>query len=438
MTRSFLALFVFSLLSIGLFSDSASAQIDVHLDFTTDGHNGTGGSANSIADWIDELNQATASAGVANFTLIERGTIQSNIETHLNTMYADYNLTFTTTAPTGSHDRIYFGVEAGGGILGFAPLDIGNLFTDQTANVAPEAFGFFIESGDARADQISEISLGLAGTAAHELGHSVGLLHHHAYSNAGITPANYGATGGLQNNHIIATGSTGLGEVGRQTVRNFSPFSQVMLDITGGAALTFGGQDNDSLVTGGITSDNAENDTFATLGTDAGATIGSAHTMTLSTGPTSGMEIGFIEADLDLAGDADVDVFKFTTSSQGILSAHVFSVNLAYGGAAEFDPMLELLDSTGTLIPFGSTDDTMYSGDVFGAGGFGSEDPFLVNLSLATAGDYYLRVTSVGGGELGSNYWLVAGFLAVPEPGSLTILAATGLIIALRRKRRTS
>jgi hypothetical protein len=429
-------LFAITFLCLGFMSSYASGQIDVFLDFTTDDHNGSGSTTgNGIADWIDELNQATASAGVSNFSTAERTTIQSNIETHLNTMFSDYNVNFTTTEPTVDHDVIYFGVEQDAGILGFAPFDLGNLFTGDVTNVAPEAFGFFIESGDARTDQVSEISLGLAGTAGHELGHSIGLAHHFAYSNPGISPDNYGSTGGLQNNHIIATGSTGLNEVGRETIRDFAPFSKVMLDITGGAAPVFGGQDNDSLVTGGIISDRTENGTFSTLGTDAGATIATAQTIVQSTGATSGQEIGFIEADLDEAGNTDVDVFKLTTDSQGILSAHVFSSGLRFGTGAEFDAMLELLDSTGTLIPFGSNDDVLYSGNAYDSGTARTTDPFLVNIFLPEAGDYYLRVSSVAGGEEGSNYWLVSGFTSVPEPSGIAFIAITGLAFVCRRRR---
>lgn len=425
---------IITIIGCAYFSSTSSAQITVWLDYITDNHDGSGGAANGTADWIEELNQATASAGVANFTPTERATIQSNIQSHLETMFADYNVSFTTTNPAGSHDTLYFGVESGA--LGFAPLDIGNQFTDQIANVAPASFGFFIESGDPRSAQISEISLGLAGTAAHELGHAFGLHHYHSYSNAGITPANYAATGGLQNNHIIATGSTGLDEIGRQTIRTFSPFSRLLYDISGGSASVFTGQDNDSLVTGGITSNTSENGTISTLGTDAGSTIGTAFTMTLNSGPTSGMDIGFIEADLDSAGNTDVDVYKFTTTSPGSLLAQVFSTGLKYGSDAEFDAMLELLDSTGTLVADGSNDDVFYSGNTFNGGTFRDFDPFLVNIPLTTAGDYYLRVTSVDGGELGSNYWLVAGFTPIPEPSSTFLMAVLSAGFLIKRRRR--
>ncbi len=245
----------FSLLTLSIFlllAMDVRGDLMVHVDFVRDNHNGNGvAGANGIADWIEELDQATTDAGVAAFSPAERAIIQSNIVSHLNTTFAGYTATFSTTVPAVDHDAIYFGLEGAAGLFGNAPLDIGNLFTGQVTNVVPRSFGTFIEAPDPRANQIDEISLALAGTAAHELGHSLGLLHHHAYSNPGITPANYAATSGLQNNHIMATGSSGLTEVGRERLRTFSPFERVMFDIAGGARSVFGGQDNNSIVPGG-------------------------------------------------------------------------------------------------------------------------------------------------------------------------------------------
>jgi len=424
---SLISLLLFLLLAV-----EARSDLMVHVDFVRDNHNGNGvAGANGTADWIEELDQATADAGVATFSAAERSVIQSNIISHLTTTYGGYSVNFTNVLPAVVHDTIYFGLEGVAGLLGNAPLDIGNLFTGQVTNVVPRSFSTFIETTDPRANMVSEISLALAGTAAHELGHSLGLLHHHAYSNAGITPANYAATGGLQNNHIMATGSTGLTEAGRETLRTFSPFERVMFDISGGARPVFTGQDNDSIVPGGgIVSDRTED-----LGADAGGSIATARALSFTTGATSGLEISFVEADLDGLA-SDIDFYRFNASGAGRLLAHAYSTSLGYASTLEFNTTLQLFNSLGTLLA--SNDDVMYDGNVFNAGTVRSTDSFLNNIPIPAAGDYFLRVAATGGtGLAGSNYWLVTAFgLAIPEPSCFILTCLTVAVGLQLRSRR--
>ena len=129
---------------------------------------------------------------------------------------------------------------------GVAGQDIFNRRTvtyDASGNPGPNArvftgnFDNLIESGRNRADTVTQFSTAVAGTAAHEYGHTLGLLHHFVYSNDGIAPRfnNLNNTGGLQNEHVIGTGVTGITENIREAgPRTFSPFSQVMLDVAGG------------------------------------------------------------------------------------------------------------------------------------------------------------------------------------------------------------
>ena len=235
-------------------ASSASGQ-NVWVDFSSDFHNGNDGASNGVADWIDELNEATDRAGTTQFSAAERATIETNILTSLNNIYSDYNLNFVTTQPAGIHEVIYFGQDndnsgVGNGTFGSAQTDIGNLDTNSysaffladpdgdpssVGRVATGNFNSALEPNfDTRAQSIQEISTSLAGTAAHELGHTLGLQHHFSYSAGGITPSNLNNTGGLQNQHVIATGGTGISEQEREGAdRTLSPFSRVILDIAG-------------------------------------------------------------------------------------------------------------------------------------------------------------------------------------------------------------
>ncbi len=398
------------------------------VDFTSDFHNGANGPSNGIADWIDELNDATGAApGVADFTAAERAIIEANIIAELETIYAGYELEFVTTEPSGEHDVIYMArdndhPDVSSTNRGSAPVDIGNqdtnTYTDRDGNpsgvpkVTTGNFEDDLEAFDSRERQITEISTTLAGTAAHEYGHTLGLLHHYVYSHPDISPANYSNTGGIQNVYILATGNTGLSESEREVTRSLSPFSQVMLDVSGGSDASFF-EENNSIVAGGIVSDRSEDN-----GLDAGSTILDAYPLAFETGPTSGQEISFIEADLD-GSSMDVDMFEFSIPVEATLLAHVFSERLDLG-SAEFDPVLELVDASGNTLL--SVDDIGWDDDVYNdlvSPEDDDEDPFLLNLPL-DPGTYFLRVLPATTDVTdtpnpGDNYWLITA-LQLAEP----------------------
>lgn len=411
---------------------TATRANDVWVDFISDFHDGANGPSNGVADWIDELNQATAEAGVPTFNETERAEIESRIFADLETIFAGYELNFVATRPLGEHDVVYMArdndhPDVSSSNFGSAPVDLGNQDTDTYRNfngnpsgvpkVTTGNFDGNLESSDTRARQIEELSTALAGTTAHELGHSFGLLHHFVYSQVDISPSNYANTGSLQNVHILATGGTGISETERERLRSLSPFSRVMMDLTGGSqASSF--EENNSLVANPIFSDRSE------LGSaDNGDTLATAAALSFEIGQTSGLPISFVEADLD-GSPSDADLYSFSVATDAVLVSHVFSERLDLG-SNEFDPILQLIDADGQVIT--SVDDTTWDDDQFvdlSSPEDEDDDSFLVNIPL-TPGDYFLRVlpTTVDSSDSpnpGDRYWLVTSLdLAGPAlPGN--------------------
>ena len=97
---------------------------NIWVDFTSDFHNGNDGASNGVADWIDELNEATSRAGTNQFSTAERATIESNILNSLNNIYSDYNLNFVTSQPAGVHEVIYFGQDNDNSGVGLSLIHI--------------------------------------------------------------------------------------------------------------------------------------------------------------------------------------------------------------------------------------------------------------------------------------------------------------------------
>ena len=435
--------FLASLLIAFTLAVPASGQA-VFVDFTSDFHDGSGGNPNGVSDWIDALNEATGDRGVTDFTAAERQTIQAIIISELNRVYAGTLLNFVTSQPAGQYDVIYLGPDSSNtNGLGVAPGDVGNRNTitygeainsgtyrggqAPIARVFTGNFGNHIRTGVARSASVEGFANAIAGTAAHELGHTFGMLHHFVYSAEGISPSNYNNTGGLQTQHIISTGSTGNTISIRQAGgRTLAPFSQVLIDVAGGSRYfqrINSNLDNTPLVDNPVMSDDSEQ-----LSGDAGDTFATAQALSFQTGTISNKQISFVEADLD-GGSSDVDLFRFDVPVETILSAHVLSERLGIGND-RFDPTVKLMDDSGNELAFSDDVNWLLNNLVVDQSipsnvndSSSVEDAAVFNITLAP-GTYYLEVAPATENinqpaSNGDIYWLLTslepiGVAAIP------------------------
>ena len=376
----------------------AAAGIVTHVDFS---------------DFQTRLDEATAAAGVAGFTADERGRIEASVLAGLRRTYAAHAVDFRTAA--GGHtERIWFGGRGDG--LGEADgIDWRNRSAGDLARVFTGNFGNALERSDPRELQIAELSRSLAGTAAHELGHNLGLLHQDSYGDAGFTydGSRDRFTGGEQNRNVMATGGTGLNEGERETERGFSRHSLLKLEFAEGA--TAQGAARSTAETG-----------------RAHGTAAAAQALNLAARAVSGLSVANVVG--AIGAGFEQDWYELDLAGPGFLTA----ATITDGVAGAVDTVLSVFDSLGRLL--GRSDDTGFGGDRFGTDlgrNTVSRDSTLFNLEIAGAGRYYARVEGFGSAR--GSYELLLGFegpAAVPEPGSwaLGLLAAAGGWVGRRRR----
>ncbi|QDT17015.1 PEP-CTERM sorting domain-containing protein [Alienimonas californiensis] len=389
-------------------ASSAPAGLVTHVDYS---------------DFAIRLRQATDAAGVAEFTAAERAQIEANVLGGLRRAYADFDVTFQTNAP-GATERVWLGGPYVGGdvVYGEATrLDYRNQFDGDLAEVYTGNFGGFIEHFEPRSQQIAELSAALTGTAAHELGHNLGLTHEDSYGSPGFTYTGLEGpvdSGGAQNGRLMATGPTNLSEAQREVDRTFSRFSQLKLEFAEGLTAT------------GPTPSLFED----LLPTDP---LSSARQVALVAQSISGLDAANVIGTIGAALQEDLFVFELFTS--GELSAATITTGLADAA----DTVLTVLNEAGTVL--GRVDDTTFAGDLFGDGTSNlSRDARLYGLRIDGPGRYFARVEGFDGGV--GDYELLIGFAAdaaagpaaVPEPGAwlLTGLALLGGVAVRRRRRR--
>ena len=383
-------------------ASNAQAQINVFVDF--------GG-------FETELDSATGSAGVADFTAGEIATIQTNILDSLNTLYSGFDITFTTTNPGGTFETLDFGVTGSG--FGLADrIDFGNQVGNDVGRIFTGNFGTFIEAGDSRATQILEISTSLAGTAGHELGHNIGLEHRDPYGMAAFPASNSTGgfnTGGAHNMNVMGTGITGLSEVEREVPRVLSDISRVKVNFAQGAVPGGALAIENETGSNNNTAANAQNVDLLNLVVGGGgyeqaaAFIGSI---------SSGTDIDYYSVDM-IAGE------KMT----------IQAISSVISGINTVDTILTAYDLDGTSILV-QNDDTSIDGNSVNPGSSGySTDASIYNFEAVATGRYFFSVESFGSGT-GTYNLLFASTQTIPEPSTGLVIVTALAFASIRRRRR--
>lgn len=394
------------ILALVFFSASNSfAQINVFLDFS---------------GFENELEDAAANSGVDIFNSSEIMTIQNNIITQLQNQYSGFSINFTTANPGGVFETIDFGAIGPLGVYGEATrIDFGNDFGDDVASIFTASFEDFLEPLDSRAQQIFEVSMALSGTAGHELGHNLGLEHRDAYGIASLPASNAtgGAfTGGQQNQHIMATGITGLTEGQREVARTFSDLSKVKLNFAQGVT-------PDALPVGAEQA--APHSTAAT-----------AQHIDLENLPVD--DSGYnsaaaLRGTIDVANE--IDFYSIDLMAGDRLTVEVISDFVFFD---DIDSVLTIFDIDGTTALV-ENDDTFLDGNSINPGNtMYSFDSSIFNFEAAASGRYFVAVSTFQGVSTGTYELLFASTLTVtiPEPSSFALVGLISSALIFRRRRR--
>ena len=373
-----------------------------------------------VTTWLDfsnfdtRLNELTTSAGVSAFNAGEIIQLRSGIQQKLETAYSSYDVTFSTVQPSGLFETLNFGLTASAGSLGLADrIDYRNQVKTDVGRIFTANFDFIIEANSSRATQIQQLTSALAGTAAHEFGHNLGLMHEDSYGDPSIVYNGSAPvpTFGIQNTHIMATGRTGLNELGRETDRSFSRLSQAKLDYA------------DGLGANTPTSTNEQGGAHGSTGT--------AQLIDFAELSSSGLLGRNVIGSINSEGESDF--YSFDAVAGAIFTADLMS-GAIFGN--DVDSIMTLYDIDGTSL-LGQNDDIVYNADFYGTGSGETLDSGLLNITLTQTGRYFLEIS--GFGTSTGNYELlmaVTPVAAVPEPSTALIFGLGGAVVLISRRRR--
>jgi len=170
-------------------------------------------------------------------TALDEQLVRDMVIANMMRDYAAYDLTFSLTQPNGGlYTRVSFHPDSVGsplyGCAGASCCSFGNCTGigswDDGISGAEVYVGSFRQKAVWQGANATtqRLANGIAASASHELGHVLGLTHCFAaddYFDANVACSNgFGATTDAnQNNHLMATGATGISDVQRATVDRF-------------------------------------------------------------------------------------------------------------------------------------------------------------------------------------------------------------------------
>lgn len=358
----------------------------------------------NYTSFSNRVQEAAELAGIPAFTGAEISTMTNVIHGQLDVIYDEFDVTFTETAPGGSFHTLAMGASTSlAGLLGNAFLiDWRNRISTQTVDIYPSNFFWAVTFSTNRATQVQHMATALAGTAGHELGHAFGLLHEDAYGDPRIT--NYANTHGFQNQHIMATGISGLSLSNRATsLREFGMLELAKLEY--GLSLTTGGPPAAQAETGG-----------------AHGTAATAQALQFTNLPLSGTRASLLEGSVA----AEDDYYSFAAGQGALLTVQVITTNTP----TVLDPRVSLIDTNGTSVLF-SNNDRRFSNNVWNTGFLVNLDPMILNFAMPYSGTFYLDVEANGGS---GNYDLLV--LIIPEPSTMMIAVFALGVMGSRRRRK--
>ncbi len=383
----------------------------------------------------DRLDEATTAAGVAAFSVAETDQIKANILNRLDTAFSGFDINFNeaagivavTSAVRAGDEGLRFSLTSstvsgpdspipGLPLLGTSAQGIDFLNRNTGASdVFTANFSSLLDVGDARADQIAEISAGLSSTAAHELGHGLGLQHRDSFGIASLQATN--SQGGYQSAlgqrvHYLANTFTGRTEEFRESASTFSDLSKVKLQFAQGLTAN----------PIAVTPESGNQMTIA----DAQPIGLSALSTGLEYDQTAVVEGTFA----GLAEYFSIDLQAGDTVLLELLSeAHLTN---------SFDSVLRLFDTDGSTLLF-ENDNVQFNIDGVNLGSTieDTTDSLLWNLPITQSGRYFIELDSAVAGDQGDYHLLVAvnQAAAVPEPGGMLVLIAASTALAIRRRR---